>query len=64
MEETPRKLDEMATADEQQAKQSVQDTQLLAMSPPHDMHIDRIAKTIIVKDVYDISALNINPLTI
>ena len=62
VEEIPRKSDEMATADEQQAEQSVQDTQMSVMSPPHD--INTPTETIIVKDVLVISPQNINPLTI
>ena len=62
MEETQQKTTKMATTEEQQTKQSVQDTQMLATSPPHDTSTP--AKTIIVKDVPDSSSQNINPLNV
>ena len=53
---------DMATAEEQQQEQIVQDTQLPPPSPPH------VAPTsiekVIVKDVPDTSSQNINPLTV
>ena len=51
MEEKPRKSDEMATVVEQQIEQSVQDTQLPTMSPPHDTNTP--VKIVTVKDVLD-----------
>ena len=51
----------MTIVEEQQTEQSVQDTQVLAMSPLHDT-ITPI-ETIIVKDVPNSSPQNINPLT-
>lgn len=53
--------DEMITAKEKQTDQSVQDTQLPPLSPPHDTNTP--AKIIKMKDVPDSSAKNINPLT-
>ena len=52
----------MAIVDEQQIEQSVQDTQLIALSPSHDTNTP--VDTIIVKDVPNNLAQNINPLTI
>ena len=39
VEETQNKIDDMATIEEQQEEQSVQDTQMPSMSPPHDTSI-------------------------
>ena len=52
----------MATTEEQQIEQSVPDTQLAPLSPPHDTSTP--VDTIIVKDVPDNSGQKINPLTI
>lgn len=60
--ETQQKEDEMATAEEQQTDQSVQDTQLPPLRPPHDTNTPVV--TIKVKDVPDNSNQNINPLII
>ena len=58
-----RKKDETTTTttEEQQTDQSVKDTQLPPLSPPHDMTTP--IKNIIVTDVPDNSGQNINPLT-
>ena len=61
MGETQKKTDDMDIAKEQHEEQSVQDTQMPSMSPPHDTSMP--AETITVKDVPDISAQKINPLT-
>ena len=50
----------MTIDEEQQLEQCVQDTQMPAMSPPHDTN--RPKKTIIVKDFPNSSPYNINPL--
>ena len=52
----------MATTKEKQEEQSVQDTQMPTMSPPHD--IRKPVDTITIKDVPDSSSQNINPLTV
>ena len=52
----------MAPADRQQEEQSVEITQVPALSPPCDTNIP--AKAILVKDVSDSTPQNINPLTI
>ena len=62
MEETQKKPDEMATTKEQQEEQSVQDTQMSTLSPPHDTSTP--VETIIVKDVPNISPQNINSLIV
>lgn len=54
MEGTQEKIIEMATTDEQQTKQSVKDTQMPTMSPPHDTNTP--IETITVKDVLDSSS--------
>lgn len=54
-------IDDKATAEQQQDEQSVQNTQVLSISPPHD--ILKSIETIIVKDVPDSSSQIINPLT-
>lgn len=46
---------------EQQEEQSVHDTQLLNVSPPHDTSVT--TKTISVMDAPNKSSYNINPLT-
>ena len=51
----------MAIAEEQQEEQSVQDTQLLSVSPPHYTSIP--TENVTIKDVPDVSTQNINPLT-
>ena len=61
MEETQEKIVEMEIVEEQQIEQSVQETQLLVRSPPHDPNTP--TETVIVKDVPGISPQNINPLT-
>ena len=53
--------DNMAIAEEQQIDQSVQDTQLPPLSPPHDSNTP--TETIKLKDFLDSSSQNINPLT-
>ena len=52
--------DGKTTSQQQQNEQSVQDTQVPSGNPPHD--IVKSTKTIVVKDVSDILAQNINPL--
>ena len=60
MEKETQKYD-MATAEEQQIEQSVQDTQLPPLSPPH---ISSTPTNIVtMQDVPDNSGWNINPLT-
>ena len=51
----------MATIEELQEENGVQDTQMPSMSPPHDTN--EPTKIIIVKDVFYSSAQNIDPLT-
>ena len=52
----------MATTDKQQIEQSVQDTQLPTLSPPHETKT--LVDTIIVKYVPNILDQNINPLIV
>ena len=52
----------MATIEDQQSEQSVQDTQMPTMSPPHETN--RPTEIITMKDISDGLAQNINPLTI
>lgn len=61
VEGTQQKEDDMETTEDQQIDQKLQDTQLLALSPPHDTNT--LEDTIKVKDVPKILAQNINPLT-
>ena len=61
VEETQKKIDNMATTKEKQEEKSVQDTQMPSMSPPHDTSIP--TNIIIVKDVPNSSSQDINPLT-
>ena len=54
MEETQKKIEDMATAEEQQEEQSVQDTQMPSVIPTHDTSVT--IETIIIKDVSTVSA--------
>ena len=49
MEETQKKTGDMAMVEEQQEEQSVQDTQMPSVIPPHDTNVT--IETLIVKDV-------------
>lgn len=62
VEEAQQKKDEMEIVDEKKIDQSVQDTQLPTLSPPHDTNTPTY--TIIVKDVPNNSAQNINQLNV
>ena len=60
VEETQQKIDKVATVEQKQQEQSVQDTQLPPLSPPHDT--STLAATITVKDISNNSSQNINQL--
>ena len=62
MEENQEKIVEMETTKEKQIEQSVQDTKMSSMSPPHDTRTP--IETITVKNVPNSSPQNINPLTV
>ena len=62
MEETQQRKDEVAIAEEQQIEQSMPDTQLPPLSPPHDTSTP--VDTISIKNFPDNSSQNINPLTV
>ena len=51
MEETQQRIDEVATVEEKKIEQSVLDTQLPLLSPPHVT--STLAHTITVKDILD-----------
>ena len=51
----------MAMVEQQQEEQSVQDTQMSSVSPSHNTSVT--VETIIVNDVSNALAQNINPLT-